>query len=243
MFEVAFVDVDPDQTALLSKLWREADETMVPLEQRELYSANGLRWGVVGPMIPPSLQELIKTAAADTSENAAIGRQLQWQGSWGGSTARQLQLRDGRSATIIVEKPADEPLVLLWRDEQSTRGIELQQAECQFELKTHHIDGGSVELTLIPRVAHGTPRAKMVGHEGTWMVQTERERLVLEPLALSASLSPGQVLVIGATSPPRAVGGSFFARGAVEHRPQRILLIRLANAPPTGIFETAPNAD
>lgn len=241
--EIAFIDLGPGADEGPQSIWREIDETVVPLEQRSLFLENGLRWGVVGPIVPPRLQRLFRETSAEAGEGASLEKQLDWGGDGRVATSRRVQLRDGRTATIVVAKPSAEPLVLLWKDGGAARGIELQEAECQFELRSRRLDGGHLAVSLVPRIAHGKPRSKLVGHEGTWMVQTERERLVLKQLALEATLSPGQILVVGAASPLRAVGASFFAPGHEQHRPRRLLVIRLANAPADPTFDSPRLAD
>ncbi len=240
-FEIAFVELGnilPDQW---EALWQEIDETLVPIDRRRLYQENGLRWGVVGPLIPPRCQKLLRKADAEGGEGAALREQLEWANKSGVATARRIQVRDGRSVTVVVSKPSTEPLVLLWRDEEGARGVRLEKAECQFTLTTRRLDGGQIELTLTPRVEHGEARSRVVGHEGTWMVQAERERLVLEPLTLQVQLSPGQILFVGPNLPARGAGASFFG-GGTGQKPPRMLMIRLANAPTDSLFDS-PAAD
>ena len=241
--EVAFVTLPTNDPQLYESFWHEVDETVNPVDRRTEMWDNGLRWGIVGPAIPDVLQSLLARTDADADDGAEIGKQLDWNGPWSGGTARRLQLREGRAATIVVRKADAGTLTLLLREEGSLRGMTLDLAECQLELTSERLDGGDVQLTLLPRIAHGAAKPKMVGHQGTWIVQSERDQLVLEELSVQTRLGPGQILVLGASLPMRGAGGTFFAQGSDREALQRILLIRLASTPPSELFDSSAATD
>ena len=241
--EITFVMLPSQEPGLYHSLWQSVDETVIPISMRQPFRKNGLRWGIVGPVVPPVLHGLLDNAAAESGDGAELGKRLNWNGPWGQPTARQLLLSNSRSGSILARKVTDGPLVLLLQDEAGVRGLSLEQAECQFEINTRRLDGGNVELTLLPRIQHGEAKPKIVGHEGTWMVQSEREQKSLKQLIVRAQLRPGQILVLGADQPIRGIGESFFAHQWHEGSPQRVLLIRLANSLPSDLYKTNAASD
>jgi hypothetical protein len=110
------------------------------------------------------------------------------------------------------------------------------QAIYALEVDPHPDRMAIVQLT--PELHHGAPRVRWTqGEEGILRQAPLRDREVFDRLRLRVKLAPGQMLVLmnvpGAGS---RLGQYFHTVEASEGRQQKLILIRLAEAPPSDTF-------
>jgi hypothetical protein len=97
-------------------------------------------------------------------------------------------------------------------------------------LKSFPQPDGRVRLDLLPELHHGEPKVGYArNNQGIIVLEPGRAKKIFEQLALSATLSPGEMLLISSLpARPGSLGHYFFTEqtsGALE---QKLLLIRLA---------------
>ena len=236
--EIAFIPLPAEDRAAVDAFWNEVDESVASVEQRELWLANGLRFGVLGPNIPAVLQRYLDRSSAEPTEAIGADSGLPVRGPWSGPTVRHLQVGPERAVRVVTRQGSAEPVVLLYRNAEGVRGATLEGAECGFQLRALPMEDGSVSLHLVPRVEYGEARPKIVAQQGMWVYQPRRDEMVLDHLVFEARLRAGQIVAIGCAEPLRAIGEAFFGDRAEATGRQRILLIRLQQSQNDTLFRT-----
>src|SRR5205814_9050202 len=140
---------------------------------------------------------------------------------------QHLPLRAGHR-TVIKASKVFPSLPVLLSEEGTVRGYHLTDARCTLSLKAHPQGEGRVKLNLTPEIEHGALKARWGGSEGMMIQQTSQDRLILDRLALEATLGPGQSLILSTTSEIRGLGEYFFAQQAGGALERRLLVIRYA---------------
>ncbi len=235
--EIAFVPIPAKDMAARRAFWNAVDETGASVESRRLWLRNGLRYGIFGPDIPAVLQPYVTRSSAEPTDTGELDDGLPLRGPWSGPTVQQLQVRRDRPVMVMTRQASSEPVVLLHCDADGPRGATLEGAECQFQLRVDPQEDGSVVVRLVPRVEYGQARPRIVAQQGMWVYRPQRESMVLEELQFEARLRPGQIIAVGCADPARSVGETFLAEGSASTGRQRILLIRLQQAPSDHLFE------
>ena len=232
ILEIGYAQVPLSDPATYDEVWNLADEQSLALALRQELERNGLRFGILGKQIPEKIRLIMDNQRKDLdsrSEDVSLGEvQVDRQ-------TRRLQCRTARRATIICSKRYEQ-LSLLTRDNGAVRGRQLQQAQCLFGLKPYPHGDGRVKIDLIPEVEHGEMQRQFVAGEGSLMQKVGRDKVTFEPLRISLSLSPGQMLVASATSPPRGLGENFFIEPVAGTPSRSLVFIRLALTQQDNLF-------
>jgi hypothetical protein len=223
VLEVAFVRLPLADNTAYDSIWSQIDEQHFPADLRRNLAANGVRCGVVGMQLPPQLKEVLDTnekslleKGEDSPDDPEIDR-----------ASRRIQCRSGQRAKILVTKELDN-LSLLLLEESRVRGLLLSQARCLFGLKAYPLGDGRAKIELTPEVEHGEMKTQFVGRDGSVLPQLGRDRVVLDTLRLTATIAPGQVLLLGGTPESKGMGSSFFTQSDSGTTYRRLLLVRLA---------------
>lgn len=224
VLEIAFARLPLSDRDSYDEIWQRTDEQVFATDLRRKWADNGLRCGLVGSQLPPKLREILDKNNGSLAERAEDAMDIQGEMS---RADRRLQCRAGRRAKVFTSKTFDS-LALLTQEEGMVRGWPLSQAQCLFGLKVYPLGDARAKLSLVPEVEHGEMKTQYVGREGTVMPQLGRERVVLDSLALEATLSPGQVLMISSTPDPKGLGEHFFVEQTGTAQVRALLLIRLA---------------
>ena len=89
---------------------------------------------------------------------------------------------------------------------------------------------GRVRLEIIPQIEHGEPRSRFVAADGVIKPDYRPETVLFDDLRLAATLSPGQMLVIGTRADkPGSLGSHFFTEQHPGSRwRKKLFLVRLA---------------
>jgi hypothetical protein len=149
---------------------------------------------------------------------------------------RVLQLRAAKRGEILVSG-LYESLPLLENTNGHLRGKPYPNGQGLLSVKSYPQPDGRVRLDLLPELHYGEPKINYVGDHGIIRLETGRSKKVFEQLALSATLSAGEMLLV--TSLPQRPGsaGHYFfteqTNGALE---QKLLIIRLAQTQHDDLF-------
>ena len=238
--DVYFVRIPFQDRELLRQLWSEVDEQFgSPSLRRELMD-QGLRIGIQGVALSPTLATLINATAAapptrDPTEISVaelqkdpIIRRQYWQMAPG----MQILLRPYRET--VPEMP------LFWSDGGQFCGKTFKDAQGLIGVVTAPLKDGKVRFTITPEVVHGSLETKYKFESGVMFPEIARPKHIFHNLSLSLDLLPGQWIVIGPVSEHcSGIGRCFFIQdvGGTE---QKVILLRLARTPRDIVFENTP---
>ncbi len=217
-------------------LWREVDEQPFPPELRRALAEYGFRAGVLQGQIPAELQELLtpssdaSTQAQEPSKPASPSLEEVVVDLEADSPVRRriLQLRAAKRGEILASG-VYESLPLLENDGGQLHGKPYTRGQGLLSVKSFPQPDGRVRLDLLPELHHGDPKISYVNNQGVLRVEPGRAKKTFEQLSLSATLSPGEMLVISSLpSRPGSLGHYFFTEQTTGPLEQKLLLIRLA---------------
>jgi len=239
--EIIWARFPAGDSALNTDAWREIDETQLPPSvQRELAN-NGLRAGVVGTRLPDVIAHALHQgeAPSEQSSSAAVGQSVQLLAEpLVHGRVRRLR-RNQRSEIQASEVYGSLPLLVSGGRELS--GHTFQQAQAVYALRVDPQPDRAVHVELTPEIHHGTARLRWTGGDDGILRQAPlRDREVFEKLRFMVRLAPGEMLVL--TSLPDAgsrLGHYFHTVDSADGPPQKLILIRLAEVPPSDTFTAA----
>lgn len=237
--EILFVRLPPGEDEAQRTLWQAIDEQQLPNATRRQMHDNGFRAGVVGGQVPPELAKLLNlTDQFPTEAEKAKGVDLENDPKL---CRRLLQLRAGRRGEILASG-IHERLPLLLREEDQVCGRTYAKAQGLFAVAAAIEEGGRVRLALTPELHHGDAKQQWNGHDGIFRLEMGRAKEVFDKLRVESALAPGQMLVLASLPDrPGSLGHHLFTdakSGGLEHK---MLVIRLAQMPPEGLFAEAPS--
>jgi hypothetical protein len=221
--------------------WREIDETSIEPAVRRALADNGLRAGVIGSSLPPAVLRIVQQGEPP-AEPAVDGispetSELLTEPAVHGRTCRLR--RNQRTEVQASEVYAALPLLVSGDRELS--GHTYQQAQAIYALRVDPRPDRSVAVELTPEVHHGSARLRWTGGDNGILRQAPlRDREVFERLKVSVNLAPGEMLVL--MSLPEAgsrLGHYFHTVDSADGPQQKLILIRLAEVPPSDTFAIA----
>lgn len=231
--EVVFTRVPFGEQRLNDELWQSIDEQHLDPALRDRLQRNGIRAGLVGGHVPEPLVEILKM----TDQSAAPEEQATSLVSDPLVRRRSLQLRPSQRGQIIASDLVGELPVLL-RDEGRLGGETYRQAQCIFAIELAPRDDGRMDVRLTPEIHHGKSRQNWQGQDGVMRMQIARPKRVFEQLQVESSLAAGQMLVLTCLPELKgSLGHRFFAKEKPDGTEQSILLVRLAERPPSTLFD------
>jgi hypothetical protein len=216
-----------------SELWSEVDEQALPADLRERLSQNGLRAGIVGPMVPAGLANLLKLTdeRISTEERATVPVQVEE-----GVRLLVMQPRQGERRDLVTAPTVDE-LALLERHNREVEGRTYYKAEPRLNLRIASVSAGRLQLELTPELHHGDFKNRVTGSEGMMTWKQERQKRTFDDLKLNATLAQGQMLVVSCRCDrPGSVGHHFFAQCGEGKAVQKFYVLRMAQAHPDRSF-------
>ena len=219
--------------------WQQVDEQALPHEMRQRLIENGLRCGIIRGALPDALRDQLESQRAAVQ---AVDPENSPGGSPGGE--QRLQSRSGKRNKILISDVQPSLAVLVPKGNRLT-GQTLTDAQCVFSVKSFSRGDGRADLEVTPEIEHGQARQKWLGqaHEGTFRLDANRERLILESLRIRPTLSPGQMLAITVTSSSKGLGRQFCVANANGPPERRVLLIRLAQTQLDDLFTDGTSQD
>ena len=96
-----------------------------------------------------------------------------------------------------------------------------------------------MRLEFVPELHHGDASNRYVGTgNGMWRMKAGRPRRVYSNLKFSASLAPGEMIVMSSTPDQRgSLGDRFFSRRSGDRAEQSVLVVRLVQAPSDRLYD------
>lgn len=232
VLEVAFLRL-PEDPVLEEELWTQVDEQMDSIDMRRHLTDNGLRAGRIGTQLPEALQQTLDAARtpleAITQGEAPEENELF-------AFQQRLQLRAGKDRKVRATRTTLEELVLLLAEEGMVRAVRLERPLGFFNIRSHPLGDGRVQLALTPEVEFGAARQRHVGGQGLFLRVIDRPRHVLEHLRIETVLAPGQTLLVSATPEARGLGAHFFAPHVSGREERSAMLVRLAQTQIDDLF-------
>jgi len=228
VLELYFVRCAMDDPRADSTLWNAVDEQQLPAEVRRALARNGFRAGVLGNQIPSVLSQLMELSDKPAPAGSAVEMQPINLEETPKVVRRYLQARPGKRQEVIVSGIYEELPLLLAEGDQLC-GHTYQRAQGIYALKIANERDGRVRVELTPELHYGDPVQRWQSTEGVLRLQTGRDRRVLDNLAVTATLAPGQILLLSRL-PGRSgsLGHYFFSEKQEGPLEQKLLLLRIA---------------
>ncbi|MFO0870152.1 MAG: hypothetical protein U0935_14580 [Pirellulales bacterium] len=219
--------------------WRQVDEQALPHELRQRLADNGFRSGVIRGALPESLREQLdrqRAATRDVDPENGPGIMP--------TSEQRLQIRAGKRSKILLTE-VQPSLAVLLPDSERISGRTLSNAQCLFSVRSYPQGDGRSEVELVPEIEHGEARQKWVGQaqEGTFRLDANRERLILESLRIRTLLAPGQLLVVSSATANKGLGRQFCSLTSSGPPETRVLLVRLAQTQIDDLFSEQTTHD
>ena len=238
--DVFFVRIPYYNRELLRQLWSEVDEQWgSPTLRRELMD-QGLRIGIQGVSLSPTLTQLIDAKATPSPPTTDIIEvsvaELQKD-----PIVRKQSFRMMSGMYTLFQPYADPipEMALFWSESGQFCGKTFKDAEGWIGLVATPLKGGQVRFEVTPEVVHGTKERRFNFHSGVMFSETAKPRHVFYNLTVSLDLLPGQWIVMGPASENcSGIGRCFFTRERGETE-QKVILIRLARSQRDTVFENS----
>lgn len=230
--EFALLELGDLEKGLTSDLWREADEQQIQTELRRKLAQNGIRCGVLGSQLPSWITDRLadrgKLLQLDESDHTAVVSDL--------LTQRRIQFRANQHRSIPVGLKCKE-LELDGPDSEEL--TKYADAQCHLSITAIPKGDGRVALELVPDIQHGPPRHRWVGGDGLFRLDASRDSVRFDDLKVSATLVPGQTLILqtlpGASGVGKAFAGNKNSGPATPHG--KMVLLRLAQTQFDDLFD------
>ncbi len=223
VLELAMLDLAAVQEAWTADLWREADEQQVPTELRGKLARNGLRCGVLGGQLPSWITDHLadrgKLLQLDESECTAVVSDLLAQ--------RRIQCRANQHRSVPVGSKCKELSLSCPGSEELTKYVD---AQCHLSITANPKGDGRVALELVPEIEHGSPRQRWVGGDGLFRLDASRDSIRYDDLKVTATLVPGQTLILESLPNANGVGKAFVGNktSGPASAQGKLVLVRLA---------------
>ena len=234
--DVFFVRCEFGDPQSNEELWQAVDEQHFSPELRQRLQANGFRVGVVGGQVPVALSELLELGNKPPPTGGANQVSIADLQEEPRVTRSHLSIRSGLRKEIVASSIYDQLTAIVCESGQ-LGGQTYAKAQAVLAVKTFPLGDGRVRLELVPELHYGEPRKRWVGSQGMWRLEPGRPRRVFDQMALSATLSPGSMLVL--TSLPRlpgSLGHHFFTTEENGRLRQKLLVVRLSQTQHDGLF-------
>jgi len=215
-------------------LWKEVDEQQFSTELRGRLAECGFRVGVVSGQVPRELSQLL-----ELSDNPQTGIEqsvpVEDLDSAPNVVPRHVQCRPGKRIEVAASNIYDE-LPVLTR-ESGLCGKTYAKAQGMLAIKSYPEPDGRVRVELVPELHYGDQRQRWVGGQGTFRMEAGRERRVFDDLKMSATLAPGEMLLLSSLDCRKgSIGHSFFTDDSSGKLEQKLVVIRLSQTQHDGVF-------
>jgi len=237
-FELYFVRLPFGQEGLETDIWNEVDEQQLPLAQRRVWEANGIRIGFVGGQLPPHLGQLIQPKpSGENSAAPALSDDPRPN-----VTRRLIHTRSGNRNEIVLMGQAT-TVSLLMCDEGHVTGKNFDNAQGQFAFKSTPAADGRAKLEFVPELQYGEARTRYTGEDGMMRLDTSRPKQVFEKLTIESALAEGQLLVFGnLVGRGSTLGHYLFTEERDGKRERKLLLVRMVRGQNDDLFTTDTSA-
>lgn len=246
--EIIWARFPANDPVLEDAAWQDIDEAQIdPAVRRELTN-NGLRAGIISGSMPPAISKVlhqgasIESAKDGNAKNAANSPQSQASELLAEPIVHGRSCRLRRNQRFEIQASETYPsLPLLISGGTELGGRTFEQAQAIYALRVDPRPDRAAIVELTPELHHGAPRLRYTGGDDGILRQASlKDREVFDRLRLSAKLSPGEMLVL--MSLPDAgsrLGHYFHTVDSADGPQQKLILIRLAEIPPSDTFADA----
>jgi hypothetical protein len=248
VLEFYFVRFAFDDPEINGPTWDEIDEQPFESRLRKQLAESGFRVGLIRGELPSELQKLIvgeaKTQIAneppageiDEAPAGTIQPQVVAIDDESSTRKRTQQLRAGQRSEILASGVYDS-LPLVEVDQGQLHGKPYPKGQGLFAVKSYPQGDGRVRVDLSPELHYGDQKVNYVGDQGMLRIDTGRSKKVFEQLAMSATLAPGEMIVLGSLPEKRgSLGHYFFTELTGGKLDQKLLIIRLAQTQYDDLF-------
>lgn len=242
--ELFFVRIAAEDQNIVDSLRSAMDEQAIPLDVRRRLNANGFVVGQMGGQLPAAVTDLLQISdeaptltlneppVVDLTRPSVVHRKL----------IDVYQTETPSRVVVTGDRERHARLVVLLRDEAddtaAVRGWIFKNVQGSLLTKVHPQPDGRVKLEIVPEVEHDEARKKIEpGEGGTWTYQLAQPRKTFDGLRLSATLSPGEVLVFTCQGDrPGSLGEQFFTERQSDVLNRIVLLIRVVQTKSDDLF-------
>jgi hypothetical protein len=253
VLEFYFVRFPFDNPEINGATWDEIDEQPFEARLRKQLAESGFRVGLIQGELPSELQKLIvgeakaevaNEPAAELDEQQPAGTiqpQVVTLDEESSARKRTQQLRAGQRSEILASGIYDS-LPLIELDQGELRGKPYPKGQGLLAVKSFPQGDGRVKIDVLPELHYGEQKVNYVGDQmGMLRIDTGRSKKVFEQLAMSATLSPGEMIVLGSLPERRgSLGHYFFTEPTGGKLDQKLLIIRLAQTQYDDLFGSEP---
>jgi hypothetical protein len=203
---------------------------------------NGIRAGVIGSVVPDAIDHVLhqrdSTPDADQSRQTKKNADLTTEPIVHGHLLRAR--RNQRTDIQASEEYASMPLLV--SGDAELGGHTYQQAKAVYCLRVDPQPDRTALVELTPEIQHGAPRLRFTtGDDGILKQASLNERKVFDQLQLAVRLAPGEMLVLMSLPDSGSrLGHYFHTVDSADGPQQKLILIRLAQVPPSDTFATKP---
>ena len=230
VLEFFFVRFPFGDAAVNEKLWEELDEQHFAPDLRQRLAHNGFRVGLAAGQMPVELSKLLELSGKAAPSGEIEATKVEDLDVKPRVVRRHLQLRTGQRSELLASGVYEQLPVLVCENGQLC-GQTYRQAQGLFAVKSYPQSDGQVRLELVPELHHDQPRQHWVGNQGMMRLEASRPRRVFDDMAISATLPPGAMLVLGSlSSRPGSLGHHFFSDKRGGRCDQKLLVLRLTQA-------------
>ena len=232
VIEIAVLELASGEEPAAEQLWQGVDEQRLSVELRKRLSRQGLRCGVIGAHVPNwirhRLQQQCKHLRLDEGRGTATPDDIAVQ--------RRLQCRAGQKRYVPVARVCDQ---LTLEPPSSFSGERQPYANCQCQLAVtvSPLGDGRVQVKLTPEIHHGQQRQRWVGQRGLFHAEIAQDHAEFKDLSIETTLTPGQTLVIAASSVTGCLGQAFCDGLTGDNAPGKLVLLRLAQTQLDDLFD------
>jgi len=236
VLDILFVRFPFGQEEANGSLWDEIDEQHLPADMRRRLARDGFRVGLVGGRIPPKLAQMLDLADEPVPTGQCQQVSLEELESVPTVVRQHLQLRAGRRHQVVVSGIYDE-LPVLQCTADGVCGESYRQAQGVLAVESFPEPDGRVRLEFVPEVHYGQYGPTVAGHQHAFRIETKRPQKVYDEMAFSATLTPGDMLVLSSLpNRPGSLGHRFFTHERSGQLEQKLLVIRLSQTQHDDLF-------
>jgi hypothetical protein len=248
--EIVWARFPSGDKSLNDEAWQEIDETQITPSVQRALANNGFRAGIIGGTLPPAISRALhqgeaqaekttdpSAAPTDLSPAATDPIELTTEPIVHGRLRR---LRRNQRSEIQASEVFPS-LPLLVSGGRELGGRTYHEAQAIYALRVDPRPDRTVFVELTPEIHHGQPRVRWTGGDDGILRQAPlRQREVFDQLRMNVRLAPGEMLVL--MSLPDAgsrLGHYFHTVDSADGPQQKLILIRLAEVPPSDTFAAA----
>jgi hypothetical protein len=234
--EIIWARIPASDAAPTDEAWAEIDETRIDPEVRRELANNGLRAGVISGRLPVAIASALNHGEGDADATVIDGVSTDLAAD-AEVHGRVRQLKRNQRMEIQASEKFDS-LPLLVSSGRELGGRRYEQAQAVYALKVDPQPDSTTLVELTPELHHGTPRMQWTGGDGGVLHQAPlREREVFERLRVSVPLAPDDMLVLMSLPKSKSRLGQYFHTADASSGPQqKLILIRVADVPPSNAF-------